>query len=95
MSENYLYQYSIKIKGNVQGVFFRKYSQEKATQLGIKGWVSNESSGDVNMSIQGTESQCLTMIKWCHKGSPFSHVSQVIPKKEKLTSFYDSFEIKE
>ena len=31
----------IIVKGNVQGVFFRKYSEEKAKELGIKGTVEN------------------------------------------------------
>ena len=95
MNNQNLFQYSIQIQGNVQGVFFRKYSQEKANELGVTGWVKNEPSGDVIMNIQGSESQCLNMIKWCHKGSPFSHVSKVIPKKEKINSIYEAYIIEQ
>lgn len=31
----------IKVHGKVQGVFFRKYTQRKAMELGLVGWVKN------------------------------------------------------
>ena len=34
--------YSILVKGKVQGVWFRKYTYDKAQALGLKGFVKNE-----------------------------------------------------
>jgi acylphosphatase len=95
MNTEFSIQYNVKISGQVQGVFFRKYSQEKAQELKITGWVKNLQSGNVEMCIQGKHDHCQEMIKWCHKGSPFSHVSSVLPKKEKLKLLYDEFNIEE
>ena len=33
------YQAKIRIKGKVQGVWFRAFTREKATELGVSGWV--------------------------------------------------------
>jgi len=33
----------IFISGRVQGVFFRQFIQEKTQELGLFGWVKNES----------------------------------------------------
>lgn len=38
----------ILIRGHVQGVGFRAYTQRLANQLGIQGWVRNLPSGDVD-----------------------------------------------
>tara|TARA_A100001015_G_C15028340_1_gene731766 strand:- start:374 stop:658 length:285 start_codon:yes stop_codon:yes gene_type:complete len=86
-------EYFILIKGNVQGVFFRKYAQDKAKKLNITGWVKNLETSDVEMCIQGTQNQCEAMIKWCHKGSPYSHVSRVLPKKRTIKNHYKEYKI--
>ena len=95
MNTEFSIQYNVKVSGQVQGVFFRKYAQENAQKLDIKGWVKNLKSGNVELCIQGTHDSCQEMIKWCHKGSPFSHVSSVLPKKEPLKTLYDEFKIEE
>lgn len=38
---------NFEVFGKVQGVFFRKYTKEKADSLGIRGWVYNDDSGTV------------------------------------------------
>lgn len=42
--------------GSVQGVGFRYYSEHKANQLRLTGWVKNLYNGDVEMEVQGAES---------------------------------------
>jgi acylphosphatase len=41
--------------GSVQGVGFRYYSEHKANQLRLTGWVKNLYNGDVEMEVQGSE----------------------------------------
>ena len=41
--------------GSVQGVGFRYYSEHKANQLRLTGWVKNLYNGDVEMEVQGEE----------------------------------------
>ena len=41
--------------GSVQGVGFRYYSEHKANQLRLTGWVKNLYNGDVEMEVQGSQ----------------------------------------
>lgn len=68
----------ILIIGKVQGVFFRKYTQQKALSLNLFGWVRNRTDGSVELQACGEESNLQLLIDWCHKGSPMSKVKDVI-----------------
>lgn len=46
----------LRFTGQVQGVGFRWTSQVVARDLGLTGWVRNESDGSVTAEIQGEES---------------------------------------
>ncbi len=55
----------VRFSGRVQGVGFRMTAQAVARDLGLTGWVRNESDGSVLMQIQGPEdavARCLTLI---------------------------------
>ncbi len=52
------------IRGKVQGVFFRKHTLAKASELRLKGDVRNESDGSVQGYIQGTAAAVKSM-KMC------------------------------
>ena len=41
------------VSGRVQGVGFRYRAQYAAGQLGLAGWVENESDGTVTLEVQG------------------------------------------
>jgi len=69
--------YNITIAGRVQGVFFRKYTVDKATELGLKGFVRNQPNGDVYCEVEGEAQVLQQFVQWCHKGSPMSKVSEV------------------
>jgi len=84
---------SITITGKVQGVFFRKYTKEKADQLGIMGTVSNQPDGSVQITATGTREQLDEFIKWCHLGSPKSKVESVDFQMMPFI-FFDRFSIK-
>lgn len=65
------------IHGKVQGVFFRKYTKEKAQSLKLKGTVKNLPNGSVDIIAQGDEDRLRIFIEWCHRGSPASKVENV------------------
>ncbi len=69
--------YDIVVRGKVQGVWFRKYTKEKADKLGIQGFVQNELENIVYIEVEGTEDVLRKFIEWLHKGSPLSSVSEV------------------
>ena len=71
---------SFIIKGKVQGVFFRKYTQKKASSLGLEGTVQNLSNGDVSGVMEGEEKEINEMKEWLSKtGSPKSRYVSVLP----------------
>lgn len=81
--------YRIKVVGKVQGVFFRKYTQDEAQRAGIAGIVRNERDGSVYIEAEGSEDQLMKFIEWCWKGSPSSRVENVIAEKGALKGYCD------
>ena len=77
--------------GQVQGVWFRRNTQEKARELGITGWVRNESDGTVTVVAEGNDKLLIKLAKWLEIGSPDANVDTLKVNwgdaKEKLNSF--------
>lgn len=65
------------IHGKVQGVFYRKHTQEKANELNLKGIVRNLPNGCVEVFVEGEEEVLKEFALWCHIGSPKSIVGKV------------------
>ena len=65
------------ITGRVQGVGFRFYTQRKARELGLTGWVRNCRDGSVEAVIQGAPAAVETMIAWARRGPPSALVADV------------------
>ncbi|ELT98378.1 hypothetical protein CAPTEDRAFT_123871 [Capitella teleta] len=73
-----------EVFGTVQGVFFRKFTQQMAKDLGLVGWVKNTTSNTVTGTIQGSEGKVNQMKHWLqHKGSPKSKITRCEFKNEK------------
>jgi len=79
----------IQVSGKVQGVWFRKYTCDKANEIGLTGTVQNLENGDVLIHALGTELQVLELEKWCWQGSPFSSVKDVKLSDIKATNYPD------
>lgn len=45
----------IKVSGRVQGVGFRWFVKQTATQMKMTGWVENQWDGSVKMEVQGDD----------------------------------------
>lgn len=79
----------IRITGKVQGVFFRKWTQQKALELGIKGWVKNEPDGSVLTEIEGEFYAVLAMEKLLRKGPPQAKVESLWEEEGTKQGFTD------
>ena len=86
-------QYEIKVTGRVQGVWYRKFAEEKANELGIKGWVKNTVDGGVLLLVQGEEIELETFIDWLRIGPPLARVNKITKAKMNLLSNFDNFTI--
>jgi acylphosphatase len=81
----------ITVKGNVQGVFFRKNTKEVAINLNVKGWVKNTDDGNVEILAQGNEDAIEQLILWCKHGPPKATVTDVIVKEIKPDNSLQEF----
>ncbi|MBI5253372.1 MAG: acylphosphatase [Euryarchaeota archaeon] len=81
----------VYISGRVQGVFFRSSAEEKAFELGVKGWVRNLRDGRVEAIFEGEKEKVEEMIRWCHKGPPYARVTNVEVKWEEYKGELSSF----
>lgn len=73
-----------EVFGKVQGVFFRKYTQQEAAKLKLVGWVMNTEKGTVVGQMQGNDDSIKKMKAWLkNKGSPKSRIDKAEFKSEK------------
>lgn len=87
--------YKISVIGKVQGVWFRKYTQEKATKLKLTGYVSNKENGSVYIEVTGDNPFLNEFINWLkNEGSPLSDVTNVNCEKLDTLKTFTSFSIK-
>lgn len=82
----------IDVFGKVQGVWFRKYTKQKADELEIQGTVQNMPDGSVRIHAMAEAANLASFLDWCEIGSPKAEVSEIITKEIDGTDFH-SFEI--
>ena len=69
--------YDVKIHGNVQGVGFRYHAKQAADDLGVFGWVKNESDGSVMLEAEGEEKILIQFLQWCRTGPRYAKIEKV------------------
>ena len=67
-------RYFGKATGRVQGVGFRMYVQQQASELGVTGWIRNMEDGTVDMELQGTQEQIDKLEQFIRAGNYFIKV---------------------
>ena len=80
----------LMILGRVQGVFYRNWTVETASGLGLAGWVRNRMDGSVEALVEGAEQAVERFISLAHEGPPAAHVARIdatVIDVEELTSF--------
>jgi acylphosphatase len=64
----------VRIRGRVQGVYYRGWAVEEARARGLRGWVRNRSEGSVEALFAGPAAAVEEMIEACRKGPPSAEV---------------------
>lgn len=74
------------VKGRVQGVFYRAFTEQNARALGLSGWVRNLPDGRVEAVMEGRKDAVERAIDMCRMGPPGARVEAVEVKWEEGTS---------
>jgi acylphosphatase len=78
----------VRIRGRVQAVGYRAWTQSMALRRGIEGWVRNRRDGSVEAVFAGTADAVAAMIEVCRRGPPGAEVD-AIDEREASTEEFD------
>ena len=84
---------SLTVKGEVQGVSFRKHTLRKAQELNVRGWVENCSDGAVQGCFEGVESDVDALLVWCSIGPERARVDAIESERLPYTGEFSDFRI--
>lgn len=70
-------RYFGRATGRVQGVGFRMFIQQHASELGVTGWVRNMEDGSVTMELQGAPDKVDKLSTLIREGNYFIKVKEV------------------
>ena len=65
------------VHGRVQGVWYRGWTVDQASALGLDGWVRNRRDGSVEILASGPEAAIAELLRRCHAGPPAAQVERV------------------
>jgi len=71
-----LYRHVV-IRGRVQGIGYRAWTEVTALERGIEGWVRNRRDGSVEALLGGPEDEVAAMIAECRRGPPGARVDAI------------------
>jgi len=66
-----------RVRGRVQGVGFRFFTERTARPLGVTGWVRNCMDGSVEFQVQGPAEKVKQFICELREGPPFGRVDSM------------------
>lgn len=67
----------VRIRGRVQGVWYRAWTVEQAAEKGLRGWVRNRRDGSVEALFCGPAAQVRNMVDACRRGPPAACVESI------------------
>lgn len=79
--------------GKVQGVAYRAYLQEAATNLEIVGYAQNNADGSVEVVAQGFPETLKEFVEYLHEGSLLARVDSVAVEWNSIRKTYDEFSL--
>ncbi len=84
---------TVLFRGRVQGVNFRYYCHERASALGLRGYVRNRDDGTVEGVFEGDRGVIEECIEWNRRSQPSARVTSVDTTWTPATGEFDGFEI--
>ncbi|WP_151704586.1 acylphosphatase [Nitrincola alkalilacustris] len=81
------------VTGRVQGVWFRRFTQEQAEANQVTGWVRNRPDGSVEALLCGEEKSVRHVEAWLNKGPELANVAEVVSTLQEWDDQYTAFTI--
>lgn len=83
----------LTIQGKVQGVGYRRWFEQQALALELKGYVKNLDSGEVEAVIVGTENQLHAIIQRSYTGPSRAEISKIIQSEFEQAADFVTFQM--
>ncbi|HZO63191.1 MAG TPA: acylphosphatase [Gaiellaceae bacterium] len=58
----------VVVGGSVQAVGFRVSARDRASSLGVSGWVRNNADGTVEAELEGDPDRVDSLVEWFRRG---------------------------
>jgi acylphosphatase len=81
------------ISGLVQGVYFRGFTETRAEQLGLTGWVRNLPNGSVEVVAEGPRPALQELLAHLRQGPPGAKVTDVRAEWSAASGEFRFFEV--
>jgi len=94
MSEKKSMRLHATIEGRVQGVGFRMFVQEKASALGLTGWVRNRWDSSVEVLAEGDRPALDRLLAELRRGPRAAHVMEVVVEWGEATHEFSRFMVR-
>ena len=83
----------MKIRGRVQGVWYRGSTQLEAQKLGLVGWVRNRMDGSVEAVAVGDAEALNALRRWCGEGPSHARVDAIEAQWSDEDEIFEGFEV--
>lgn len=83
----------ILVSGRVQGVGYRRFTEKRALELGLQGWVRNLINEKVEVQVQGPAETIDRFLEILKQGPAFSQVVDVSVEK-KSGEIFQGFQVR-
>ena len=83
-----------RVNGKVQGVGFRYFVMNAATELALTGWVRNRRDGSVEVVAEGELDQLKRLSGVLARGSRSSSVKEVKTRMQPASGEFGSFNVR-
>ena len=86
--------FTASIRGRVQGVGFRYFTQRQAVELNLTGWVRNQPDGSVELLAKGEVSALERLLQRLEAGPIGSRVDKVDSQWLQVTEEFKGFKVR-
>lgn len=84
----------VAVEGRIQGVGYRAFIQQKATKLGLKGYIRNSGGSEVEVVAEGAEDSLEELLDFLESGPTRAEIEDVSWQWIDLSGDYIRFSIK-